>query len=468
MKRLQVIPPFARGRKIKLNMETNTRLNKQQGQAFPLVLVILAIGSVLVSGFLTSATSSLLNAKVYGDPIPDIYAADAGIEDAIWGLQYGTLGDTLYSSGGFLEYTLHEPVNDLPVTISLNGTATSLVAEHDFNDNNWSGGTGWLSGWTHLGSTSITTSQSPYEGTHHLQMRGSNAYVERSVNLTGMTDVHLQFYAKVSSFEGGDTLSCLVSSDYTDWTVVQTWDSGDSDNDYHPFDIDLSSFEMSPEFWIAFDSDVNRNNDYFYVDYLTIGGTGGSVTIQSVAGEETAIAKVGITGGTVSVLSWESTYTPLIGSSPVLIAEHDFNDNNWNGGTGWLTGWSRQGSTSITTSQSPYEGTHHLQLRSSNAYIERSVDLSGKSDVHLQFYAKVRSFESADTISCLVSSDYVDWTVVQTWDRNDSDNIYHPVDIDLSSFDMSSEFWIAFDSGMSGTGDYFYIDYLSIDGADSS
>jgi hypothetical protein len=29
---------------------------------------------------------------------------------------------------------------------------------------------------------------------------------------------------------------------------------------------------------------------------------------------------------------------------------------------------------------------------------------------------------------------------------------------------MSSEFWIAFDSGASGNGDYFYVDYLSIDG----
>ena len=191
-------------------------LSNQQGQAFPLVLVILAIGSILVSGFLTSATSSLLNAKVYGDPIPDIYAADAGIEDAIWGLQYGSLSEKLDESGGYLKYTLHEPVNDLSVTISLNGTATSIIASHDFNDNNWSGGAGWLSQWNRNGSTSLTTSRSPYEGTHHLQLQGKNAYVERSVDLTGMTDVHLQFYAKVRSFEGGDTMSCLVSSDHID------------------------------------------------------------------------------------------------------------------------------------------------------------------------------------------------------------------------------------------------------------
>jgi hypothetical protein len=279
-------------------------MNKQQGQAFPLVLIILAIGSIMISGFLTSATTSLLTAKVYSDPIPDIYSADAGIEDAIWGLQYGTLGDALDSSGGYLEYVLHESVNDLLVHISLN-RITGLIASHDFNDNRMDGGIGWLSGWGHQGSTNIITQQNPYEGTHHLRLRGANAHVERSVNLTGKSEVHLQFYAKVDSFESGDTMSCLVSPDYIDWTVVKIWNSGDSDNTYHPVDIDLSSFEMSSEFWIAFDSGVDKNNDYFYVDYLTIGGSGGSVIIQSVAGEKTATVKVGLLGETVSVLSWE-------------------------------------------------------------------------------------------------------------------------------------------------------------------
>lgn len=293
-----------RGKNTRMNSVAKKSTKKQQGQAFPLVLVILAIGSILVSGFLTSANSSILNAKVYSDPIPDIYAADAGIEDAIWGLQYGTLGDSLDSSGGYLEYMLHEPVNDLTVNISLNGI-TGFIANHDFNDNRMNGGAGWVSAWSHQGSTSITSQQNPYEGTHHLRLRGANAYIERSVDLTGKSDVHLQFYAKVNSFEGGDTMSCMVSPNKTDWIVVQTWDSSDSDNTYHPIDIDLSAFEMSSEFWIAFDSGVNRNNDYFYVDYLSIGGSGGSVIIHSVAGEKTTIAKVGLLEGTVSILSWE-------------------------------------------------------------------------------------------------------------------------------------------------------------------
>jgi len=290
--------------KIRISKAAKTLMKKQRGQTFPLVLIILAIGSILVSGFLRSASSSLLNAKAYSHPVPDIYAAEAGIEDAIWGLRYGTLSNTLDSSGGYLEYSLHESVNNLPVYISVNGS-TGIIASHDFNDNSMNGGTGWLSAWGHQGSTSITTQQIPYEGTHHLRLRGASAYIERSVDLTGKSDVHLQFFAKADSFEAGDTITCLVSPDYIDWTEVETWDSSDSDNIYHPVDIDLSTFEMSSEFWIVFNSGMDKNNDYFYVDDLSISGSGGSAIIRSVAGEKTAIAKVSLLEGNVSVISWE-------------------------------------------------------------------------------------------------------------------------------------------------------------------
>ena len=36
------------------------------------------------------------------------------------------------------------------------------------------------------------------------------------------------------------------------------------------------------------------------------------------------------------------------------------------------------------------------------------------------------------------------------------------MDIDLSPYTMSSQFYIAFDAQMSGTGDYFYVDDLLI------
>jgi hypothetical protein len=60
-------------------------IKEQNGQAFPLALVILAMGSLFVTGFLSATNTCILTSKVYSDPIPENYAADAGIEDALWG-----------------------------------------------------------------------------------------------------------------------------------------------------------------------------------------------------------------------------------------------------------------------------------------------------------------------------------------------------------------------------------------------
>jgi hypothetical protein len=101
-------------------------------------------------------------------------------------------------------------------------------------------------------------------------------------------------------------------------------------------------------------------------------------------------------------------------------------------------------------------------LRSGTGAVSRSADVSGGFIVHLQFWAKVNSFETGETATCRVSSDNISWTTVRTWTTADDDNTYHYCDIDLSSYNLTSRFWIAFYSHMSGTGDYLYIDDLAI------
>ncbi len=278
-------------------------LKDEKGQAFPLALVVLAMGSLFVGGFLSTVNTSLLTSEVYSLPVPDRYSADAGVEDAIWELRYGTLADTLESSGGEITYQLDEPVNGVTPEITVI-SHNSVIASHDFEDNRWSGGTGWLYGWWHQGSTSITNSQNPYQGIRHVQMRGSNAYIDRAVDLTGYSNIRLQFWAKVRSFERNDTMYCMVSPNDTDWTSVYVWDRNDSDNTYHYYDIDLSSIPVSGEFWIAFDSEMSGNNDYFYIDQIVITALGG-YEIISTAGERTTRVTIEITGETVSITSWE-------------------------------------------------------------------------------------------------------------------------------------------------------------------
>jgi len=53
---------------------------------------------------------------------------------------------------------------------------------------------------------------------------------------------------------------------------VQMWVDGDDDDVYYYFDIDLSSYPLTSEFWIAFQADMGDTSDYFYVDDIQVVG----------------------------------------------------------------------------------------------------------------------------------------------------------------------------------------------------
>ena len=152
-------------------------------------------------------------------------------------------------------------------------------------------------------------------------------------------------------------------------------------------------------------------------------------------------------------------------SPPHILAWDDFESGTWSGGEGWLGNWFHKGQAHITDAGDPYQGTYHLRLRGhpkSPGYVKRAVNLAGQSDLLLRFWAKVDSFEWGDQAQCLVSPNGSTWTIVREWDVSDSNNTYHLVDIDLSPFTMSSEFWIAFEAQMAEREDRFYIDDLVI------
>ena len=104
-----------------------------------------------------------------------------------------------------------------------------------------------------------------------------------------------------------------------------------------------------------------------------------------------------------------------------------------------------------------------MRLQSSDGYVQRDVNLSGQTGVHLTFYAKVESFEGSDGALAQVSSDGVNWTTVKTWTGADSDGVYRLVDIDLSGFIMTSQFFVAFQGDMSNNGDRILIDKIQLE-----
>jgi len=195
-------------------------------------------------------------------------------------------------------------------------TEETSTASDDFESGGWTGGTGWLDNWYHSGNASVTGSGTPYEGSYHLRLRRNTGYVDRSVDLSEATSARLQFWAKANSFESGEEAYCLVSSNDTDWTTVHTWvDDVDDDDVYRFHDIDLSPYELTSEFWIAFQANMSGNQDYFYVDdleiiytYLTSTGIQVEVTEDQITIESTDIRQIILPTGDVTT---DALYTGL-------------------------------------------------------------------------------------------------------------------------------------------------------------
>ncbi len=115
----------------------------------------------------------------------------------------------------------------------------------------------------------------------------------------------------------------------------------------------------------------------------------------------------------------------------------------------------------------PYEGTYYVKIMGgpTPGYLERAVDLSNFSSARLQFAGRVRSFEKQDKAYVKVSTDGVNYTVVAEFTPQDSDNLWHLHDIDLSAFEMSADFRIVFEGAMSRRiNDKWYLDNIEIIG----
>jgi cytoskeletal protein CcmA (bactofilin family) len=62
-------------------------IRDQRGQAMVLVVILLLVGGLIVSSLLAYMGNGLLNGRVYERRTAELYAADAGVEDAIWRIQ---------------------------------------------------------------------------------------------------------------------------------------------------------------------------------------------------------------------------------------------------------------------------------------------------------------------------------------------------------------------------------------------
>jgi len=105
----------------------NKLIRNEQGQALIFALIMLAVGSLIVVPLLAFMSTGLMAAQTVEEKMNELYAADAGVEDAVHKILYTSVFDSLGVNDSY-PYTLTDPVNGItPVDITV--TKLSLIAD---------------------------------------------------------------------------------------------------------------------------------------------------------------------------------------------------------------------------------------------------------------------------------------------------------------------------------------------------
>jgi hypothetical protein len=395
--------------------------SNQKGIALPMVMIAILVGALVIPAFLGHASTSLIGSRSYRSALDAQYACDAAAEQAIWNVAEGTVTGKIADAGQSTSYQLGEKINGLTPGIDISN-AWEVIARDNF-EGAFAKSSTWQGAWDYTGDASIVNTGAPHEGLYHLRLR-SKGSAGRTVNLSKQVDPYLRFWAEAESFEPGDSAACRVSPDGKNWTTLKTWGPDDADAFYRYYEFPLSAYGLTDTFEISFNCGMDSTGDLLYID-------------------------------NVDVVWPAADFTSL--------ADDDFESGAAKGGNGWLDEWTIKGAAGITDAGKPYGGKLHLQLTGPDGHAERAADLSKMPVAHLRFWAKAASLEAGEYAACLVSGNGIDWDTVYTWDEKTADDVYRYYDFDLSDYHLTSEFWIAFSSGMKDADDYFYVDDITID-----
>jgi hypothetical protein len=108
----------------KMKIARNNLLHGEKGLILPLVMVLLLLVDVLIPPLMGYVSQSARSQQSKSGSSGDLYAADAGVEDALWQIKYNHLDDTfpaynLYNYTATWSYYLTTPVNDKDVNVTI-------------------------------------------------------------------------------------------------------------------------------------------------------------------------------------------------------------------------------------------------------------------------------------------------------------------------------------------------------------
>jgi len=121
-----------------MNIAVKRLIRGEKGAAMVLALVLLVVGGLIVAPLLSYMCSGLIAGKVYERRTAELYAADAGVEDAVWNIQHDTdkvNGLTqCYQSTNYTIPNVNDRSVDITITLVSNATFTYRIVSTASSD----------------------------------------------------------------------------------------------------------------------------------------------------------------------------------------------------------------------------------------------------------------------------------------------------------------------------------------------
>ncbi len=172
--------------------------------------------------------------------------------------------------------TLGSILAGLALGVAVPAVHADLIAFDGFESNTFAGGTGWQAGsWT-ISSGVHTVTASKHSGSYAADMASGNRYIERTVDLTGYSDVKLSFWWGQNFLEGDENLVVKFFDGDTTVTLETITVTANSPNGsfkgwfFREYNLDTSTLTGASQ-KIRFET-IEGGSDFFYLDDISING----------------------------------------------------------------------------------------------------------------------------------------------------------------------------------------------------
>jgi len=279
-------------------------------------------------------------------------------------------------------------------------------------------------------------------------------------------------YTPASNYNGSDSFTFQVNDGYVNSSPATVSINVIPVNDAPVAVLSVDRPMAVTGATVNFTASASSDVDGTVVAYNINFGDGQSATTATAAhvyaatGFYTAVLTVTDNTQPVGATGTTTLGVTVVGAD--TIAADGLESGTTSGGIGWTGAWVLGADTTVSSLESPSSGSYHLRMLKAGSAV-RTVDLSARSGSRpvLTFNWKANSLDSSNETAKVEVYDGKWYTVLLVVNGQDT-NVYQSASIDLSGYNMISNFQVRASIQGSATDDYFYLDNIQIKSSQST